>query len=71
MILDGNGAVKYLAEIEAPVVICVLDRSVADETGAEIVTQLRNSRGEPVSLSGDLGWQPPAAVEALAFTVAL
>lgn len=71
VILDGNGAVKYLAEIEAPVVICVLDRSVADETGAEIVTQLRNSRGEPVSLSGDLGWQPPMAVEALAFTVAL
>lgn len=71
VILDGNGAIKYLAEIEAPVVICVLDRSVADETAAELVTQLRNTRGEPLSLSGDLGWRPPRGVEALAFTVAL
>jgi len=71
VILDGNGAIKYLAEIEAPVVICVLDRSVADETAAELVTQLRNTRGEPLSLSGDLGWSPPAGIEALAFTVPL
>lgn len=71
VILDGNGAIKYLVEIEAPVVICVLDRSVADETEAELVIQLRNTRGEPLSLSGDIGWRPPAGVEALAFTVAL
>lgn len=71
VILDGNGAIKYLAEIEVPVVICVLDRSVADETAAELVTQLRNTRGEPLSLSDDLGWRPPVGVEALAFTVAL
>ncbi|WP_239657220.1 hypothetical protein [Mycobacterium riyadhense] len=71
VILDGNGAIKYLVEIEAPVVICVLDRSVADETAAELVIQLRNTRGEPLSLSGDIGWRPPAGVEALAFTVAL
>lgn len=71
VILDGNGAVKYLTEIEAPVVICVLDRSVADETAAELVTQLRNTRGELLSLSGDLGWAPPSGVEALAFTVPL
>ncbi|MGV1005424.1 MAG: hypothetical protein ACOYEV_11810 [Candidatus Nanopelagicales bacterium] len=71
VILDGNGAVKYLAEIETPVVICVLDRSVADETAAELVTQLRNTRGEPLSLSGDLDWTPQSGVEALAFTVPL
>lgn len=70
-ILDGNGAVKYLAEIEVPVVICVLDRSVADETAAEMVVQLRNTRGEPISLAEDLGWRPPAGVEAVGFTVAL
>lgn len=71
VILDGNGAIGYLGEIEAPVVICVLDRSVADETAAEVVTQLRNTRGEPLSLGDDLGWPTPGGVEALAFTVAL
>lgn len=71
VILDGNGAIKYLGEVEVPVVICVLDRSVADETAAEMVAQLRNTRGEPLSLSDDLGWSPPAGVEALAFTVPL
>lgn len=71
VILDGNGAIKYLAEIESPVVVCVLDRSIADETAADLVIQLRNTRGDPVPLSGELGWQPPTGVEALAFTVAL
>ena len=71
VILDGNGAISYLGEIETPVAICVLDRSVADETAAELVTQLRNTRGEPLSLSDDLDWRPPQGVEALAFTVAL
>jgi hypothetical protein len=70
-ILDGSGAIKYLTEIETPVVICILDRSVADETAAEMVVQLRNTRGEPISLAEDLGWRPPAGVEALGFTVAL
>lgn len=71
VVLDGAGATKYLSQIEVPVVVCVLDRSVADETAAEIVVQLRNSRGEPVSLRDGLRWAPPAGVEALAFTVAL
>lgn len=71
VILDGNEAIKYLGEIEAPVVICVLDRSVADDTAAEMVTQLRNTRGEPLSPSGDLGWSPPSGVEVLAFTMPL
>jgi len=70
-ILDGAAAIRYVAEVEAPVVICILDRSVADETAADIVVQLRNSRGEPLSLHEDLGWRPPAGIEALAFTVAL
>lgn len=71
VILDGAGAMKYITEIEAPVVMCILDRSVADDTAAEIVMQLRNSRGEPLSLSDNLGWRPPTGVEAIAFTVAL
>lgn len=71
VILDGNGAIRYIGEIESPVVICVLDRSVADETAAELITQLRNTRGEPLSLKDDLGWPPLGGVEALAFTVAL
>jgi hypothetical protein len=70
-ILDGGGAIKYLAQIETPVVICILDRSIADETAADLVTQIRNTRGEPLSLYDDLGWRPPTGVEALAFTVAL
>lgn len=71
VILDGNGAIRYLGEIEAPVVICVIDRAVADETASELITQLRNTRGEPLSLHDDLGWPAPGGVEALAFTVAL
>lgn len=71
VILDGNGASKYLAEIESQVVICVLDRSVTDESAAELIVQLRNTRGKVVSISDDLGWTPPTGIEALAFTVAL
>lgn len=71
VILDGNGAIKYLGDIEAPVVVCVLDRSVSDESAAELVRQLRNTRGAPKSVEVDLGWPPPRGVEALAFTMAL
>jgi len=71
VVLDGNGGIKYLAEVETPVVICILDRSVADETAAELLVQLRNTRGEPVATREAIGWSPPAGVEALAFTVAL
>ena len=70
-VLDGAGAIKYLTEIETAVVVCVLDRSVADETAGEMIVQLRNTRGEPVSLADSLGWRAPDGVEALAFTVAL
>lgn len=71
VILDGSAAIKYLQGIESPVVVCVIDRSVADETAAEILMQLRNSRGESVSPPQDLNWLAPAGVEALAFTVPL
>jgi len=71
VILDGFGAIKHLGEVDAPVVICILDRSVADDTAAEIVVQLRNTHGEPVLVREDLGWRAPAGVEAVAFTVAL
>jgi hypothetical protein len=71
VVLDGSGATKYLAEIESPVVIVILDRSVTDETASEIVVQLRNTRGTPLSVRDDLGWPPPAGIEALAFTVPL
>lgn len=70
-ILDGQGAIKYLNDVLTSIVVCVFDRSVADESAAEQVVQLRNSRGEPIVLSTQLGWAPPAGVEALGFTVAI
>lgn len=71
VVLDGSGATKYLAEIESQVIVVILDRSVTDETASEIIVQLRNTRGIPLSVRDDLGWPPPAGIEALAFTVAL
>ncbi|TDP89602.1 hypothetical protein [Labedaea rhizosphaerae] len=71
VILDGYGAIKYLDNIEAPVVVCVIDRSVADESAAEVVMQARSANSRPISLREEYGWRPPAGVEALAFTVAL
>lgn len=71
VILDGSAAIKYIQCIESPAVFCVIDRSVADETAAEMLVQMRNSRGESVSVPQDLNWLAPAGVEALAFTVPL
>lgn len=71
VILDGAGAIKYLTEIESPIVICIIDRSVTDETAAEMIVQLRNSRGDPISLQDRFGWRAYAGMEALAFTVAM
>ncbi|MER6161953.1 hypothetical protein ABT147_41745 [Streptomyces sp. NPDC001868] len=70
-ILDGYGAIKYLNDILAPIVVCVIDRSVADESAAETIMEARSSNSRPVGLKGELHWQPPGGVEALAFTVAL
>ena len=71
VILDGNRAIEYLPDVEAPVVICVLDRSRAEDTTEEVIIQWRNNRGEPISLKNDLAWTPPGGVEALGYTVAL
>ncbi len=68
VVLDGYGAIGYLAEIEAPFVFCVIDRSVANEASVDLVMQYRNSRGNPVSLSEAVSWRAPVGVEALAFT---
>lgn len=71
VILDGYGAIKYLNDIEAPVVVCVVDRSVGDESASEVVMQARSANSRRVSLSEECGWRTPPGVEALAFTVAL
>ena len=68
LILDGNSAITWLGSIDAPVTVCILDRSIANETSGELIMQMRNTRGEPTSMS-ELGWQPAYGVEALSFTV--
>jgi hypothetical protein len=70
-VLDGAAATKYLSAIEAPVVVSVMDRSIADESVPESVISYRNMRGEPVSLEHDLRWKPPVGVEVLGFEVPL
>ncbi|MFI1655496.1 hypothetical protein ACH4ZU_11390 [Streptomyces sp. NPDC020472] len=70
-ILDGYGAIKYLNDIPSPIVVCVIDRSVADESAAEAIMEARSSNSRPIDLKDELYWQPPGGVEALAFTVAL
>jgi hypothetical protein len=71
VVLDGGPATEYLSAIEAPVVVSILDRSIADESVPEWVMNYRNTRGEPVLLERDLHWKPPVGVEALGFTVPL
>jgi hypothetical protein len=69
--LDGAGAIRYITEIETPLVFAVLDRSVADESAAELLVQLRNTRAEPIPVPHSLQWPGLPGVEVLAFTVAL
>lgn len=71
VVLDGATAIKYLPAIETPVVIAVIDRSVADESAAELIVDYRNSRGVPLSLEHDIHWQPVYGMEAMGFTVPL
>ena len=71
VVLDRYGAIKYLNDITVPIVVCIVDRSVADESAAETVVEARHNNSRLVSVVDDLGWRPPTAVEALAFTVAL
>jgi hypothetical protein len=70
VILDGASAAKALADIEVPVVVAVIDRSVADESAQDALLTVFRGRGTSVSMA-DLCWHPPAGVEALAFTVPL
>jgi hypothetical protein len=71
VVLDRYGAVKYLNEISAPIVVCVVDRSVADDLSAELILQTRLSNSRPISSARDLGWSPPVGVEIIAFTVSM
>lgn len=70
VILDGTGAIRPLRDITVPVVFCIVNRSVADESTAEDIVQYR-ARGKALSLREDIGQEPPPGVEVLAFTVAL
>ncbi len=70
-ILDGYGAIKYLNDITVPIVVCIIDRSIADDSAAGLIIEARLSNSRPISVVDDLKWAPPRAVEALAFTVAL
>lgn len=69
-VLDRFGAIKLLNDITSPVVLCIVDRSVADESAAETVIEARHNNSRPVSIIDELRWRAPTAVEALAFTVA-
>lgn len=71
VILDGNGAIKYLPDLQAKIVICILDRSTATESAEEFIVQYKNTRGVAISLRDDLGWKVPAAFEYMAFEVGL
>jgi hypothetical protein len=72
VVLDGSTATKYLPMVETRVAIAVLDRSVADESAAELVVQYRNSRREESLLMTQLGLSsPPPGIEVLSFTVPL
>lgn len=70
-VLDGQRAIRYINDVLTPIVVCIFDRSIADESAAELIVQLRNSRGEPISLTAELEWSPPPGIEALGFTVGL
>lgn len=71
VILDGSGAIKYLPDVQAKIVICILDRSMATESAEEFIVQYRNTRGVAISLRDGLGWKMPAAFEYMAFEVGL
>ena len=71
VILDGNGAIKYLPDLRSKVVICILDRSAANETAEESILQYRNTRGVPISLSEVNGWKMLPGIEYIAYEVSL
>jgi hypothetical protein len=70
-ILDGQGAMRFMAETLSPVVVCVVDRSIADESQAENLVNMRRTEGTAVSISEMLGWRPPVGVEVMGFEARL
>ncbi|GAA3035499.1 hypothetical protein [Microbacterium dextranolyticum] len=71
VLLDGQGAIKYIAETFSPVVVCVIDRSVADETQAESLVNMRRTEGTAVDVAELLGWRPLVGIEIMGFEVRL
>src|SRR5690606_30200987 len=71
VLLDGQGAIKYIAETFSPIVVCVVDRSVADETQAESLVNMRRTEGTAVDVAELLGWRPPVGIEIMGFEVRL
>jgi hypothetical protein len=71
VILDGQSAIKFVAEVLSPIVVCVIDRSIADETQAENLANMRRVDGTAVPISEILGWRSPAGVEVMGFEVRL
>jgi hypothetical protein len=64
-ILDGASAIRWLAEIRTPIVVCLIDRGSPDESAPSAVVQ-RLSIGRPVSVDS-LRWGPLPGIEAIAF----
>jgi hypothetical protein len=71
VILDGQGAIKFVAEVLSPIVVCLIDRSVADETQVANLANMRRVDGTAVSISEVLRWRPPTGVEVMGFEVTL
>jgi hypothetical protein len=71
VLLDGQGAIKYISETFSPIVLCVIDRSVADETQAESLVNMRRTEGTAVDVGDLLGWRPPVGIEIMGFEVRL
>lgn len=71
VILDGQGAMKFISETFAPIVVCIIDRSLADETQAENLLNMRLTEGTSISAANGIGWKPPTGVEAMAFEARL
>ena len=71
VILDGQGAIKFIAETLSPIVLCIVDRSVADETQAANLVNMRRTEGTAVSVSDLLGWRAPTGIEIMGFEMRL
>lgn len=66
-VFDGASAVQWLADVQTPRAVALVDRGSPDAFATDSIMQLR-SMGLPVSLD-TIGWAPPDGVEAVAFEV--